>query len=246
MWSVVMLSPRMASGRAPMMSVGRRRRHRHALEIRRVGDVGRSGRPAIGVAAGHLDLLPALVALVDVGVAGAEHVAVDIGVDQAADLVVGRPDVLEIDVLAVAGGADRAFDHVLDHRALDRIGDDERRRGEIVGAHVGADPPLEIAVAGEHRGGDQVVLVDRLADRLGQRPGIADAGGAAIAGEVEAERVQILGQAGLGRDSRSPPAIPARARSSPRACASAPSPAPCAPPARRRSARRGWRCWCSW
>ncbi len=59
------------------------------------------------------------------------------------------------------------------------------------------DPALEIAVAGEHRPGHQVALDDGVGDRLGQRPGIADAGGAAIADEIEAELIEILVEAGI-------------------------------------------------
>ena len=92
-------------------------------------------------------------------------------------------------------GADRLVDHVRPHRALERVGDDQRRRGEVVGAAVGRHPAFEIAVARQHADRDQIVLVDRLADRLGQRARIADAGGAAVADEVEAERVQILAKA---------------------------------------------------
>src|SRR3546814_14918809 len=51
----------------------RRRGHLHPLEIGRVGDIGRPGAPLIGVAALDLDLLPMLVALVDMGVARLEH-----------------------------------------------------------------------------------------------------------------------------------------------------------------------------
>ena len=103
------------------------------------------------------------------------------------------------------------------HRAGDRIGDDQRRRGEIVGAHVGVDAALEIAVAREHRGGDEIVLVDRLGDLRRQRSGIADAGGAAEADQVEAELVEILLQAGLLEIFARRPASPAPARSSPTA-----------------------------
>jgi hypothetical protein len=52
---------------------------------------------------------------------------------------------------AVLAGADRGGDEVLDHRALERIGDDQRRRGQEVGAHVGADAAFEVAVARDHR-----------------------------------------------------------------------------------------------
>src|SRR3546814_2212496 len=73
---------------------------------------------------------PPLVARIDVAVAGAEHLVVDIGVDQVADFLVGRPDVLEEHVRAVAVGAERRGFHILGHSALDRIGDDERRSEE--------------------------------------------------------------------------------------------------------------------
>jgi hypothetical protein len=86
------------------------------------------------------------------------------------DFLVGRPDVLEEHVLAVLALADRGGGEVFDHRALQRVGDDQRRRGEEVRAHVGRDAAFEVAVAREHRGGDEAVFVDRLADRFGSGP----------------------------------------------------------------------------
>ena len=38
------------------------------------------------------------------------------------------------------------------------IGDDQRRRGEVVGPDLGVDAALEVAVAGEHGADDQVAL----------------------------------------------------------------------------------------
>ncbi len=145
-------------------------RHRHSGEIGRVLDVGRSGRPAVGLAALDLDRPPALVAAIDVGIAAAEHCGMDVRVDQHADLLVGRPDVPEEHRLAVRRGADRLIHHVGAHRAFQRIGHHQRWRGEIVRPAVGRHAAFEVAVAGEHADGDQVVVVDRLADRLGQRP----------------------------------------------------------------------------
>ena len=119
----------------------------------------------------------------------------DVRVDQRADFLVRRPDVLEEDRLAVARRADRLVDHVGADRALERISDHQRRRSEIVGAAVGRHAAFEIAVAGEDADRDQVLLVDRLADRLRQRARIADAGRAAVADEVEAERVEVFAEA---------------------------------------------------
>ncbi len=137
------------------------------------------------------------VALEHVGVLALEHLLGDALADHRVDLAAGRPDVLEEDLLALLVDAERLLGDVDVHRAGDRVGDDQRRRGEIVRAHVGVDAAFEVAVAGQHRGGDQIVLVDRFGDFLRQRPGVADAGGAAEADQVEAERVEILLQARL-------------------------------------------------
>ena len=117
--------------------VGHRRgSHFHALEERRRGNVGAGRVPAIGVAGLDLDRLPVLVALVDIGITADEHVAVDVLGAVLAHLVIARPDVGQHHVLAVLILADRGFGDVLGHRALERIGDHQRRRGEEVGAHV--------------------------------------------------------------------------------------------------------------
>src|SRR5204862_2516933 len=60
------------------------------------------------------------------------------------------------------------------------------------------DPALEIAVARQDRADRKVALVDRVGNRFRERSRIADAGGAAVADEVEAELVEILLQPSLG------------------------------------------------
>ena len=52
------------------------------------------------------------------------------------------------------------------------------------------DATLEVAIAREDRGHDEIVLLDRLVDGLVQRAAVADAGGAAIAHDVEAEGLE--------------------------------------------------------
>ena len=121
------------------------------------------------------------------------------------------------DLLALLVDAERLLGDIDVHRAGDRIGDHQRRRSEIVGAHVGVDAAFEIAIAREHRGGDEIVVVDRLGILRRQRAGIADAGGAAEADEIEAELVEILLQAGLLEIFGRPLASRARATSSPTA-----------------------------
>ncbi len=88
---------------------------------------------------------------------------------------------------AVPSGSVARFEF---HGAGQSIGDYERRGSQIIGAHIRIDAALEIAVAGKHGRDDEVLVVHSFRNRLGQRPGIADAGGAAIADKLEAERVQ--------------------------------------------------------
>ena len=59
------------------------------------------------------------------------------------------------------------------------------------------DASLEIPVARKHRRDNQFVLLDGAAHRFRERPRVADAGGAAIADDVETERLQIRQQTGL-------------------------------------------------
>ena len=175
----------------------RRRRHGQPLKVWRVGDIGAAGAPLIGFAARHIDRLPMLVALVNVGIAGLEHRAVHAAGHGGGDLFVGGPDVLQEHVLPGAALADRRGGEVFDHRALQRIGHHQRRAGEEVCANIRRHAPLKVAVARDYRGGDEAVLVDRLADRFGQGAGVADAGGAAVTHQVETDGIEMLAEAGL-------------------------------------------------
>ena len=110
----------------------------------------------------------------------------------------GRPDVLEENRVTVLIFADRLRGQVLLDRTGQCVGDDERRRGQVVRLDVRRDATLEVAVARKHAGRDQPLVVDRLGDRRRQRSGVADAGRAAEADEVEAQLVEVFLQAGLG------------------------------------------------
>ncbi len=71
-----------------------------------------------------------------------------------------------------------------------REGHDERRRGEVAGAREGMDATLEVAVARQDGRDHQVVRLDRRRDGVVERAGVADAGRAAVAGQVEPERLE--------------------------------------------------------
>ncbi len=175
----------------------RGRVHLHALEVRGLADVGGLGVPLEGVAGRDRQGLPLGVAREDVAVGLVEHVLADGVRHDVVDLGLGRPDVLEVDRVAVLVDAQGVLGDVHLHGAREGVRDDQRRGGQVVHLDVGVDPALEVAVAGEHRGDGQVVVVDGLGDLLRQRAGVADAGGAAVADEVEADLVEVGGQARL-------------------------------------------------
>ena len=85
-------------------------------------------------------------------------------------------------------------------------GHHERRRHEEVGLDVLMDARLEVAIAGKDGGGDEIELVDRFFNPRVERTGVADAGGATVADDVEAELVEIGLQPGfrqvIGDDAR--------------------------------------------
>ena len=133
-------------------------------------------------------------------------VAVDRRGDRRLDLGRRRPHVAQEDVRAVGALAERLRLEVDVHPAGERVGDDERRRGEVVRLHLGMDARLEVAVAGEHRARDEVAVGDRGRDLVRQRARVADARRAAVADRVEAELVEVALQAGalvvVGDDAR--------------------------------------------
>ena len=111
-------------------------------------------------------------------------------------LVLGGPEVAQVDLFALVVGSQRVLVEVDVHRPGQRVGHAQRGRGEVVHLHVLVDAALEVAVAREHRADGEVALVDRGGDLVGQRAGVPDARGAAVADEVELQRLEVLGQPG--------------------------------------------------
>src|SRR5439155_19834646 len=84
----------------------------HVLEIGRVLDVGRAGVPLVGEPALDRDALPMLVAAEDVGVFPAEEIAGDVRPYEIGERLRGRPDVAEMNRVAVRVDAERLVDEV--------------------------------------------------------------------------------------------------------------------------------------
>ena len=170
---------------------------RHPVEEGRLPHVGRGLIPREAVAPGDLQRVPALVPRVHLRVLGAEHLRFHGGADGFVDLVPAGPDVAQEDLLAPVVRPQRLAVHVDVHPARERVGDDEGRGGEVVGARIGADAALEVPVPGEDGAGDEVVLADRARDLGRERSAVADAGRAAVAHHVEAELLEVRHETGF-------------------------------------------------
>ena len=130
-----------------------------------------------------------LIALKDVAIAGLEQgIGHDLALDLG-DLGCGWPDVLQEDRVAILIRAKRLGGQVKAHRACQGIGHDQGRRGQIIGARIGIDPALEIAIARQDRDRNQITVLNGLGHSLRQGPGIANTGGAAITHQVKAKRI---------------------------------------------------------
>ena len=138
-----------------------------------------------------------MVAVEHVRVPLGEHVRFEHVADDVLHLLVARPDVPQIHRLAVGPDAERAGHEVGVHGAGQGVGDHQRRRGEEVHLGLRVDATLEVAVAGEHGAHVEVVRGDRVAHLGDQRSRVADAGGAAVPDEIEAQLVEVGSESGL-------------------------------------------------
>ena len=80
--------------------------------------------------------------------------------DGIQDLLLRRPDVLEVDRAAGVIRAESFIVQVNIDRAGQRISYHQRRRGQEIGAHIRADAPAEVAVAAQYGSRHQIRLID--------------------------------------------------------------------------------------
>ena len=141
----------------------------HVHEIRGMLDVSRHFFPLKQVALGNGQTLPVGIAFEDLAVFLVEHLGAHRTGHGVADFFLSRPDVLQVDRLAVAAHAQRLAVQVDVHAAGQGVGDNQRWRRQVVRPHFGMDASLEIAIARKHRGDHQAALVDLFRHRGWQR-----------------------------------------------------------------------------
>ena len=168
-----------------------------ALEVRRLLDIRGALVPLEDRPGRRAHLLPVLVAFEDARVLALEHILLDALLDDRIHLFLRRPQLGEHHRLAVTRATDRVLGEVDVHCARERIRNDERWRPQVAGLDQGVDARLEVAVAGKDGDHAEVLFRHRRLD-LGtrERAGVADARGAAVADEVEAQLLERFHQAG--------------------------------------------------
>ena len=165
------------------------------VEKQRFLNVSAPGIPFKELPAVHGNLVPLLIFIFDVGVLRAEHFRIDAGGDGVVHLLLRRPDVAEINLLAILADSHRLIHQIGIDRAGQRERHHQRRRGQKIRLHVRIDPSLEIPIPRKHRRDDQIFFLDHFRDRLGERAAVADAGRAAVADDVEFQFFEIFEQA---------------------------------------------------
>ena len=159
-------------------------------------DVGALGVPIVDLTDARWHFVPLGILVCEAGVEFLKNLGLEGGLHFVADFLEAGPDVFQENIHAGAVFGDGFLGEVDVHAAGERVGDDERGRHEEVGADVLVNTGLEVAVAREDSGGDEVVFDDGGFDLGSERAGVADAGRAAVADDLEAELVEVGLEAG--------------------------------------------------
>ena len=138
-----------------------------------------------------LEIVPSLVSSESIRVEILEESGSDDLVDDGVDIISRWPDVGEHDRVTLGVIANGLCLEVNVDVASKGVGDDKRRRGQVVGPRVGANTTFEVTVAGENSSSDEIVLVDRVDHLLREGATIADASHAAVASGRKAKLIKV-------------------------------------------------------
>ena len=170
---------------------------REVGEERRLLDVGRFDVERVDVTRGRGDFVPLRILFGEVRVEPAENFRFERGLHLIAHFLERGPDVFEEHRRAGLITTEWLNRQIQVHPTREREGHHERRRHQEVGLDVLVDAGLEVAVAREHGGSDEVVLHDRFFDRSRERAGVSDTRRAAVADRLETELIKVRRQTGL-------------------------------------------------
>jgi hypothetical protein len=162
-----------------------------ALEEGRVVDVGGVVVPRVEFTFGGLEVLPHLGSLEDVVVNVNEHLRLDASFGNDLDFITSGPDVGEENVFAVLVLSERLGLEIVVDGTGKGVGDDKRRRGQVVGSGVGMDSALEVSVSGKDGGGDHIVVDNGVLDLVGDISRVSNAGHTSVTSGGETKIFEV-------------------------------------------------------
>jgi len=98
--------------------------------------------------------------LEDIAIAALEHGRGQALLNGFQDFVIGRPDIFQIDRVAVAVFSQGIAGDIDFHISGQRIGNNQGRGGQIVRTGLRADTAFEVPVAGQNGGCDQIAFIN--------------------------------------------------------------------------------------
>ena len=154
-------------------------------------NVGALAVPSVGLAGGAGNFVPGGILFGKIAIKPAKDFGLQCGFHSLRDFLVAGPEVAEVNGFAVAIDSKRFLREIDIDSAGEGKGDHEGWRHKEVGFNGGVDACLKVAVTRKDTGGDEIMVEDRFLDRSGKRAGVADAGGTAVADEIEAELIEV-------------------------------------------------------
>ena len=154
-------------------------------------DVGALAVPGVGLAWGTRNFVPGGILFGEIAIKPAKDFGLQCGFHGLGDFLVAGPEVAEVNGFAVGIDSEGFLRQIDIDAAREGKGDNEGWRHEEVGFNGGVDACLKVTVTRKDAGGDEIMVEDRFLDRSGKRAGVADAGGTAVADEIEAELIEV-------------------------------------------------------
>jgi hypothetical protein len=145
-----------------------------------------------------LEVIPSISTLGDLVIDFLEHFRINSLGNDLLDFVSRRPDVAEENGLTIRSSAD-GFSVEIDVDGTSQgIGNNERRRSQIVGSGKRVNSSFEVSVTGKDGSSNQIALGDGFRNDGFEVTRVTDAGHATITGQSETEFIEILGDTSLG------------------------------------------------
>mmetsp|Transcript_414 Transcript_414/g.472 ORF Transcript_414/g.472 Transcript_414/m.472 type:complete len:317 (-) Transcript_414:86-1036(-) len=161
------------------------------LEERRIVNIGGALLPLVQFTSGSFQSVPSLGTLGDLAINFGKHFRSDDSTGDSGDFFSGRPDIAQED--RVTGGVvTQGLGFEIDVNSSSQgVGDNQRRRGQVVGPGERMNSTFEVSVSGQNSGRNQIGFGQSGGNFFIEITTVSNAGHATITGNGETELVQM-------------------------------------------------------